>query len=79
MLDPGLESHQNACNYVNQNDLANMLAAKGQAGVTPKVDKTPKKWAHTGFETQGTHCQESKTMAPQKRLMSPKILQNNEI
>ena len=61
-----------------------MLTAIQSAGVAPEVnlsnslhagDKAPKRGIHPGFETQGRHCQKSKTgvsVAPRKGIMSSK-------
>ena len=58
-----------------------MLAAKRSAGVAPEVNlrnhEAHKQGIHPGYETQGRPHQKSKTGvsdAPQKRLMSSKIL-----
>ena len=74
------------CRNVDQKGLAAMLISIQSAGVTPEVnlrnslhagDKACKRVIHPGFETQGRHCQKSKTgvsVAPRKGLMSSKKL-----
>ena len=70
---------------MEENGSAAMLAAQRLAGVTPKVNlrecvihmplSSMNKAAHTGFETQRIHHQNSKTgisVVPQKGLMSSK-------
>ena len=73
------------CRYVDRKGLAAMLTSIQSAGVAPEVnlrnslhigDKARKRGIHPGFETQGRHCQKSKTevsVAPRKGLMSSKI------
>ena len=66
--------------YVEENHSAAMLVAKRSAGVAPEINLRERvtcmplpganKASHSGFETQRRNHQKSKTMAPQKGLMS---------
>ena len=68
-----------------------MLTSIQSTGVAPEVnirnslhagDKTSKQGIHPGFETQGRHCQKSKTgvsVAPRKGLTSSKNFKKKEI
>ena len=69
--------------YIEENDLASMLAAKWSAGAAPEVNlrecvvytspSSENKAAHSGFETQGRHYQKLKigvSGVPQKGVMA---------
>ena len=71
-----------ACRYVEENGSTTMLAAKRSVGITPEVNlrdhiiyeppPSMNKASHSRFETQRRCHQKSKTVAPQKGLMSYK-------
>ena len=88
MIAPAL-SPTNASQVCGKDSLAAMLATKRSAGVVPEVNlrervtcmQSSNKAAHSGFETHRKCHQKSKTgvsVAPQKGLVSSKILKKNK-